>query len=93
MYRKEPEVEWLLKTQEEEVPCTKNRTIHPSPIIGIVWEGDARLYPRVERNRSAFYFILFFCFLGPHLQHMEMPRPGVELRLQLLTCAIAIPDS
>ena len=22
-------------------------------------------------------------FLGPHLQHLEVPRPGVELELQL----------
>ena len=26
---------------------------------------------------------LFFCFLGPHSQHMEVPRLGVELELQL----------
>ena len=25
-----------------------------------------------------FYFILFFVFLGPHLQHMEVPRLGVK---------------
>ena len=25
----------------------------------------------------------FLCFLGPHLQHMEVPRLGVELELQL----------
>ena len=27
---------------------------------------------------------LLFCFLGPHLQHMDIPRRGVELELQLL---------
>ena len=27
--------------------------------------------------------ILFFCFLGPHLWHMEAPRLGVESELQL----------
>ena len=26
---------------------------------------------------------LFFVFLGPHLWHMEVPRLGVELELQL----------
>ena len=33
-----------------------------------------------------FYFILFciFAFLGPHLQHREVPRLGVELELQPL---------
>ena len=28
-------------------------------------------------------------FLGPHLQHMEVPRLGVKLELQLLTYATA----
>ena len=32
------------------------------------------------------FFVLFcfVCFLGPHLQHMEIPRPGVKRELQLL---------
>ena len=29
-------------------------------------------------------FFFFFCFLGPHGQHMEVSRLGVELELQLL---------
>ena len=34
----------------------------------------------------------FFFFLGPHLQqHMEIPRPGVELKQQLL--AFTIPTA
>ena len=35
-----------------------------------------------------------FCFLGPHLWHMEVLRLGVELELQLLvyTTATATPD-
>ena len=38
-------------------------------------------------------FVLF-CFLGPHPRHMEVPRLGVELELQLLACttATAEPD-
>ena len=31
---------------------------------------------------NLFYFII--CFLGLHSQHTEVPRPGVELDLQLL---------
>ena len=31
-----------------------------------------------------FFTYLFFIFLGPHSQHMEVPRLGVELELQLL---------
>ena len=41
-----------------------------------------------------FYFIFIFCFLGLHLQNMDVPRLGVESKLQLLayTTAIAMPD-
>ena len=34
-----------------------------------------------------FYFILFFCFLGLHLRHREVPELGVEGELQLPACA------
>ena len=30
-----------------------------------------------------FFFFFFSCFLGPHLQHMEVSRLGVQLELQL----------
>ena len=33
--------------------------------------------------RAILCYFIFFVFLGPHLQHMEVPRPGVELELQL----------
>ena len=34
--------------------------------------------------RGPFYLvILFFCFLGPHLWHREVPRLGVKSKLQL----------
>ena len=39
-----------------------------------------------------FYFTILFyfiCFLGPHLQHMEVPRLGAELELQLPATATA----
>ena len=40
-----------------------------------------------------FYFV-FFCFLGPRPQHMEVPRLGVssELQLPTYTTATATPD-
>ena len=36
-------------------------------------------------EKMMFKLLLFvlFCFLEPHLQHMEVPRLGVELELQL----------
>ena len=35
------------------------------------------------------FFFFFFCFLGLHSQHMEVPRLGVESELQLLAYATA----
>ena len=36
-----------------------------------------------------FFFCFSFWFLGPHWQHMKVPRLGVELELQLLAYATA----
>ena len=43
---------------------------------------------------SCVLFIYLFCFLEPHLCHLEVPRPGVESELQLpaYTTAMATPD-
>ena len=46
----------------------------------IPMNGMARLYGRGVFN----LFFFFFFFLGPHLQHMEVPRLTVESELQLL---------
>ena len=69
---------------------------------------DRAVYKRVENSWwinqpwicsrtlcSIYYFILFyFCFLGLHLWHMEVPRLGVESEQQLpaYTTAIATLD-
>ena len=47
---------------------------------------------RMKIKRMSFLFFIFF--LGPHLQHMEVPRLGVEWELQLLayTTVTATPD-
>ena len=47
----------------------------------------------VPRQELLFCFVVF-CFLGPHLQHMEIPRLGVEWEMQLLvyTTATATQD-
>ena len=46
-------------------------------------------------TRLLLLLLFFFVFLGPHLQHMEVPRLGVKSELQLLayTSATATPDS
>ena len=43
---------------------------------------------------TAFYFFLFFFFLGPQVRHMEVPRLGAESELQLpaYATATATPD-
>ena len=38
---------------------------------------------------STIVIIFAFFFLGPHPQHMEVPRLGVELELQPLACTTA----
>ena len=41
-----------------------------------------------------FYLFIYCIFLGPHLQHTEVPRLGVEMDLQLLAyiTAMAMQD-
>ena len=48
----------------------------------------------VVKNMLYISFYLFFCSLGPHPCHMEVPRLGVELELQLpaYTTVTAMPD-
>ena len=36
-----------------------------------------------------FFAFFFFCFLGPHSWHMEVPRLGVESELQLVATVTA----
>ena len=43
------------------------------------------------KKRAAFFFF-FLVLLGLHPQHMEVPRLRVELELQLLAYATAMPD-
>ena len=49
-------------------------------LVEVVVDGDD--YSNC-RDVDGFFFFLLFCFLGPHLQHMEAPRLGVQLELQL----------
>ena len=41
----------------------------------------------------SFFFFFFFVFLGLYLQHMEVPRLGVESELQLPVYTIATGTS
>ena len=59
-----------------------------------MWENLKNVTLRKRRFKRVL-FVLFLCFLGPHLQHMEVPGLGVKSELQLLsyTTATAIKDS
>ena len=55
------------------------------------WTGQMdRTTHTVPLSRMLFSF--FVLFLGLHLQHMEVPRLGVESELQLPATATATPD-
>ena len=48
-------------------------------VLAEVWGGSVSF---LQYALVLFYFILFyFCFLGLHLQHMELPRLGRESEL------------
>ena len=57
-------------------------------------------FEKVDTIRSIYsrysvnvWFLFCFFFLGPHLWHMEVPRLGDELELQLLASTTATPDA
>ena len=43
----------------------------------------------IELKIPSYFFLFFFCFLGPNLRHMEVPRLGVISELQLPACTTA----
>ena len=53
----------------------------------VPWPGNFPrpwVWPKKKKQISEFInkaFFLFFCFLEPHLWHMEIPRLGVKLEL------------
>ena len=59
--------------------------------------GTSRVLNPLSHNGNSymtFYLLFVYCLLGPHLQHMEVPRLGVALELQLpaYTSVTAVPD-
>ena len=46
----------------------------------------------LEGDLFIYLYIYLFCFLGPNLRHMEIPRLGAESELQLLAYATAMLD-
>ena len=47
----------------------------------------------IFREMNFCLFFVLFCFLGPHLRHMEVPRLGITSKLQVLAYATATATS
>ena len=64
------------------------RKVRPEKVDHLFKANQSFMY---STNVKAFFFLFF---LGPHLQHTEVPRLGVELELHLpaYTTATAMPD-
>ena len=63
----------------------------PMP-LGLLFPYLECLYPLCLPKAWWLYrdlFFFFLSFLGPHMQHMEVPRLGVKLQLQLPASATA----
>ena len=54
------------------------------------WMGKASMSDSCPLFWNFFFFCLSFVFLGPYLWHMEVPRLGVQLKLEPATYTIAI---
>ena len=55
---------------------------------GIIWTQKS-----VHDSQIYSFFLSFFFFLWPYLQHMEVPRLGVEFELQLPATATATSNT
>ena len=68
--------------------------IKEAPELKLFFEGN-RLEPiSCKGNSYLFIYLFIFVFLGPHLQHKELPSLGVKSELQPLayTTTTAMPD-
>ena len=66
-----------------------------TPFKGTFYRFSTREHSKLKQPLVSFYlFIYLFIYLGPHPQHMEVPRLGVKSELQVLayTTATAMPD-
>ena len=60
------------------------------PFVGSSYQTIETKHSRMAYKEAFFFFFLsFFVFLGPYLRHMEVPKLGVKLELQLPAYATA----
>ena len=89
------EIEWVCRS----LGSIKSISIWPYVGLDFLYLIAMIMFPcfhSVAQYRKGifFFFFFFFVFLGPHLWHMEVPRPGVKSELLVLayTTATAMPD-
>ena len=62
----------------------------PSSAFWHLWSKETRyMYASFTPHPETFKSCFFVFYLGPHLQHMEVPRLGVKSELQLLPYTMA----
>ena len=55
-------------------------------------KNSQKIRKEIIKSKACFFFFFFFVFLpflGPLPRHIEVPRLGIELELQLLACVRA----
>ena len=81
-----------------EVSDSSRCTLECSVVSCLAVLSIAAMILEAEQGKGRWWFSLiciFFSFLGPHLQHVEIPWVGVKMAMQLLayTIATAMPDA
>jgi len=85
LIRVDPEVTKMAKLVDKAI---KTAIINISHILDKVKESMSMKKRKMKDKKTQSNFIYFF-FLGLHQQHMEIPRLGVKLELQLLAYTTA----
>ena len=82
------------RSQETEVVETNSKCFRKRKHAYVAKATDSpiKVRDRIDLWGSFFFFFVLLPFLGLLPRHMEVPRPGVGLELQLSTCATATPD-
>ena len=96
-------ISWIIRLSITALPFNKNFTVQI--FIGQLWcarncvgvgkiaLNKTKIFHALHSSKEfeylSFIIFFFFCFLGPRLWHVEVPRLRVKLELQLPACATA----